>query len=446
VQVQKQSLIQEQRLRMSPQMLQSIRLMAMPIQDLKLKIQEELDRNPALELVDERGDVSSEEYERLVPTEGDDYYETAGDSSYMASGDEEGDSKRMFIEGAVSRSESLHDHLIWQLRLQPLDEASRELGELIVQSLNPDGFYSEDPAVAFTGKDAALVERLSEMIRGFEPVGCCVRDYRESLITQVRLDPEAPPGALLLLSDHLELLERGKIGDIAKKLKVGDEVAERLMDYVRGLTPFPGRQFSNDDARYVVPDLLVRAKDGEFVIVLNEEEIPVLGVNPFFMKLTGRKEDKGARDFARENVKEARWFIQSVNQRNHSLLKVARALVEYQRNFFIKGPKYLAPLTLKDIAQEVGVHETTVSRIANGKYMQTEFGIFELRYFFTNSISGSGSQGSRFSKEGVKQIIKELIESSDKKMSDQEISDSLARKGINIARRTVAKYRGELFP
>jgi RNA polymerase sigma-54 factor len=146
----------------------------------------------------------------------------------------------------------------------------------------------------------------------------------------------------------------------------------------------------------------------------------------------------------RENIKEARWFIHSVNQRNHTLLRVSRAIVEFQRSFFVNGPKSLAPLTLRDIAGELGVHETTVSRIANGKYMQTEWGIFEIRYFFTNSISGIGSGGSRYSKEGVKEIIRELISAENRRFSDQEITGLLAKQGIALARRTVAKYRSEL--
>jgi RNA polymerase sigma-54 factor len=163
------------------------------------------------------------------------------------------------------------------------------------------------------------------------------------------------------------------------------------------------------------------------------------------MKLSDDKDGgKPVRDFVKENIKEARWFIRSINQRNHTLLRVARAIVEFQRPFFTDGPKRLAPLTLKDIAQEIGVHETTVSRIANGKYLQTEWGIFEIRHFFTNSISGAGSSGSRYSKEGVKEIIREMIAEESRHLSDQEIADLLARKGIPLARRTVAKYRNEL--
>jgi RNA polymerase sigma-54 factor len=231
-----------------------------------------------------------------------------------------------------------------------------------------------------------------------------------------------------------------------------EEEIRVLYERLRELSPFPGRCFSPGETRYVVPDIQVIKKEGDFVIVLNDEEIPVLGINPFFMKLAetmpGRarrpQAEREIRDFVQENIREARWFIQTINQRNHTLLRVSRAIVEFQRPFFADGPKYLAPLTLKDIAQELGVHETTVSRTVNGKYMQTEWGIFEIRYFFSNSISGSGSGGSRYSKEAVKEMIRELLSSDDRRLSDQNISESLAARGISLARRTVAKYRNEL--
>jgi RNA polymerase sigma-54 factor len=253
--------------------------------------------------------------------------------------------------------------------------------------------------------------------------------------------------------DYLELLEKGKIAEAAKKLGRGEDEIRIILERIRELSPFPGRRFDSGDTRYVVPDVQVVRKEGEFAIILNEEEIPVLGINPFFMKISDKKKEgrknagaagKEVRNFARENIKEARWFIHSINQRNHTLLRVSRAIVEFQRPFFVNGPKYLEPLTLRDIAQELGVHETTVSRTANGKYMQTEWGIFEIRYFFTNSISGIGSSGSRFSKEGVKEIIREIISREDRRFRDQEITDLLAKRGISIARRTVAKYRNEL--
>jgi len=246
--------------------------------------------------------------------------------------------------------------------------------------------------------------------------------------------------------DRLAALEKGKFADVAEELGCSEAEIELCFETVKEeLSPFPGRQFAGEETRYAVPDVEVLRKEGEFVIVLNNEEIPVLGINPFFMKIADEKgKGKAARDFVQENIKEARWFIQSINQRNHTLLRVSRAIVEFQRPFFDKGPKYLSPLTLKDIASELGVHETTVSRTANGKFIQTEWGIYEIRHFFTNSITGTGSSGSRYSKGGVKAIIKEIISGEERRLTDQELAEILAGRGINLARRTVAKYRNEL--
>ena len=270
----------------------------------------------------------------------------------------------------------------------------------------------------------------------FDPIGVCVKDYKESLIVQAMQNPEAPPYTVLILQEYLELLERGKIKEIAKKLKITEKEVEECLSFIKTLTPFPGREFSSEPPRYVIPDLMVTLKEGQFVIILNDEEIPVLGLNPFFTNIQNHPEAqklKEVKQFVNNRVKEARWFIQSIHQRNQTLLKVAKAIVEFQRDFFLKGPKYLRPLTLKDIAQEIGVHEATVSRITTSKYMQTEWGIFELKYFFSNSISGAGSTGSQYSKEAVKQIIKEIIQQEGGKiLSDQKIADLLSKRGLSL--------------
>ncbi len=449
MQVQKPVLIQEQRLKMNPQLFQSIQLMALPLQDLKFRIQEELEANPALEVVEDRSTVSIDEVSK-TKTEDYDAFENSSDPGYTHGYDDEaGDAKRKFIEGVISRAESLQEHLIWQLRLQPIGEQEFKVGELLIRNLDDNGFYREEPDLLVAEELRPIARRVTEIIRTFEPVGTCVRDYRESLVVQARLNPDTPDHTISILEEFLDPLERGKYAEIARKLKASEDDVRRCLEFIKTLDPFPGRRFSNETPTYVIPDLMVRLIDGEFVIIMNDEEIPVLGISPFFREIEDQKKADDPRDvrrFVRTSVKDARWFIHSIQQRNQTLLKVSRAIVEFQRDFFVRGPKYLKPLTLKDIAAEVGVHEATVSRITTSKYVQTEWGIYELKYFFSNSISGSGSGGSRFSKEGVKQIIKEILqaEAGGKHMSDQRISDLLAKRGINIARRTVAKYRNEL--
>ena len=446
MQLQKPVLIQEQRQKLSPQMIQSIRLMALPLPELKDEIQQEIEANPALEVLEDRSTLSLESFpeEREADSDSARVYENASDPGYGRGRDPDDDSKRMFLEGAISRAETLQEHLLWQLRLQPVPERVRETAENLIQNLNDDGFHKEDPRLVCRSAQEDEFKSALALVRGFEPVGVCTSDYRESLIVQAELCSEAPPRTVEVLRDHIELLEKGKHEDIRKRLKLSESDLSAILSFIKTLNPFPGRQYSSSEPQYVIPDIQVKLKDGEFVIVLNDEEIPVLGINPFFDRLSEEKHDPSTDVFVKENIRRAKWFIQSIHQRNKTLLRATRAIVEFQRAFFTKGPKHLAPLTLKDIAGEVGVHETTISRLANRKYVQTDWGIFELKYFFTNSISGAGSSGSRFSKEGVKQVIKEIIENEARALSDRDIADQLARKGINLARRTVAKYRLEL--
>ena len=436
-------------------MYQSIQLMALPIQKLNERIQEELEKNPALEIVSEKATVSLEEAETTQNSKNDEmeFFENSSDPGFttVSSGrvdSEATELKHKFIEGTLSRSESLQDHLLWQLRLQKITDEEREIGELLIQNLDENGFHLESPEKLVGPEAAETIEKLTGIIRTFEPVGTCTADYTESLLVQAGLDPEAPPELVELIGKHLPLLEKNKLKEIRKAMGIDEAGLEELVERLRTYNPFPGRLYSNETVKYVIPDLMVELREGEFVIILNDEEIPVLGLNSFFRKLDKSKTagNREAAQFVKANISEAKWFIRSIRQRNETLLKISSAIVDFQRNFFLKGPKYLAPLTLKDIAETVSVHETTVSRISNAKYIQTEWGIFPLKYFFSNSISGSGSDGSQYSKGGVKEIIREIIEgySGEKKLSDQKISDMLKNKGISIARRTVAKYRNEL--
>jgi RNA polymerase sigma-54 factor len=454
LQLQKPALIAEQRQKLSPQMIQSIKLMAMPLQELKEQIQEEIESNPALEVVSDASTVSLESLPEREPRESEDSspFENSSDPGFSSHSGSDDDSKRMFIEGAIARPETLQEHLLWQLRLQRIDEGRRSLGEALIQNLDDDGFHKEDPEMLGPKVPKAEMDAVLALLRGFEPIGTCCADFRESLLVQAAAAGDAPAPAIAILRDHMELLEKGKNAEIQKRLKLSEGELQKALAFIKGLSPFPGRAYSTEEPRYVLPDIMVKLKDGDFVIVLNDEEIPVLGIDPFFDSLADRKGaedplppmDRATSAYVRDNIKQAKFFIRSIHQRNQTLLKVARAVVEFQRAFFAEGPKRLAPLTLKDVADEIGVHETTVSRIANRKYMQTDWGIFELRYFFTNSISGAGSRGSSFSKEGVKQVIKEIIEAEASTLSDRDIMEVLARKGISLARRTVAKYRGEL--
>ena len=444
MQAMRPTLAQQQHLKMNPQMLQSIKLMELPIAELREKIEQELERNPALELVEDKSTVPLD-VTKTNPGAKYELFETSSDPGRR--GQKASEDHMRFIEGVLTRAETLQEHLLQQLRLVPspsIDEELRVMGETLVQNLDDDGFHKEKPQTLFS--DTQRINEAVKLVQGLDPPGCCTSDYRESLKVQIGLsDGQIKIPDIEILLDNLELVEREKYNVLAKKISLDEEGTQDLCEFLKTLSPFPGRAFasSHSETRYVIPDIKVIRNNDELVINLNDEAFPVLGINPNFEKF-GESSDLAARDFARKNINEARLFINHLSQRSQTLIRVANAILEFQRAFFIKGPKHLAPLTLGDIARELDVHETTVSRTANGKYMQTEWGIFEIRYFFTNSISGAGSSGSQFSKESVKEIIKEIIFAENRILSDQEISSILSGKGIALARRTVAKYRKEL--
>jgi len=448
LQTQRTVLAAEQRQKLNPRMLQSIRILAMPVVELTELIQTELETNPALEVLDDSTEESLDTYSEEKAQEATDPWEDENaDFSYdSSSGDE--DSKRKFIEGAIALPETLQDHLLAQFRLLPTNPAQGELGEKLIQNLTSDGFHIIPPEELCPGCDPAELKTALSLVQALDPQGACTGNYRESLLVQVALRPEAPKGTSDVLRDHFEDLEKGKYPEIRRALGLKEPAFQRILDFIRTLSPFPGRLYSTEKTRYVVPDLAMRIEDNDLVIELNGEIIPTLGINPFFTELTARKKtDKEASGFARENVERAKFFITSIHQRNVTLVKVARAIAKFQMSFFLEGPRAMQPLTLKDVADEIGVHETTVSRIANGKYVQTEWGIFELRRFFTNAIAATVSSAAQHSKEGVKATLSEILQSDHgggTALSDREIVDILRRRGIQIARRTVAKYRGEL--
>ena len=428
---------------MNPQIYQSLKLMELPIIDLRERVEQELERNPALEILEDRTVVQLENSEPRRKEEYD-YFETTSDPGLPRYGtDEDSEEHKRFIEGVLTRPQTLQEHLLWQLALEPVDNELRAIAEILIQNLDNDGFHKEPPETLFNGGIPPKLPQAIKLVRSLDPQGTCTANYHESLKVQIGLLYEVC-GEIEKLLDHLELLERGKFSAVAKKISMDEEEIRLFYEDIKELNPFPGRVFAPANVRYVVPDIYVVKDEGEFAMVLNDETIPVLGINPFFEKLNAMPDGTAARDFVKENIREARVFIQQLNHRNLTLLRVVKAILAFQSAFFQNGPKYLAPLTLTDMAKELSVHETTVSRAAHGKYIQCEWGIFEIRYFFTNSVSKGSPGDSKYSKGGVKEIIKEIIAGENRRLSDKDISDLLERRGIVLARRTVAKYRKEL--
>lgn len=434
-------LVQQQKLKLSPQMYQSIQIMALPLQDLRLRVAAELESNPALEATVTESEVSLDELEPRDSEERE-RFENSSDSGYD---DEKSDANKQFIEGALAHSESLQDHLLWQLGLQKIDGRLHRVAELLIENLDQRGFHREPPESFIAPADRELIPLAADLVQQLDPIGCCVADYRESLLVQAR---SLEDGAMVeqIVAEHLDLAERNKVGELARRLQVDPETVEHALAALRQLNPFPGSLYSSSATDYIIPEVWIRPGEEGFLVQIQDDAVPQLVVNPLFDELA-RTRGRGNEDarFARDYTRAANWFIQALELRKRTLRKVAVAIVEFQRDFFRRGPKYLRPLTLRDVAEVIGVHEATVSRATAGKYADTEFGIFELKYFFTNSISGAGSQGSGMSKVAAKEILRELLQTPEAAgASDQQLSDMLKQRGISIARRTVNKYRKEL--
>lgn len=440
------ALIQEQRQKLSPQLLQGLQILALPLQDLAQRIAEEIEANPALEVMEEKY------YESLdTSAEGGDTWgdpsmpELGAYDSYEYGTYDQDDSKDRFIQGALSRPESLQDHLLWQLRLTPMPDEFFQIGEILVRNLDEHGFHLEDPKTIIPEDRYGPMAEVQKIIQSLEPAGCCTTDFKDSLMVQAKQYADMPPIVPRILGEFWEHLEKGRTRDIEKASGASTADIEEAITFIKQLNPYPGQAYSRSETSYVIPDVHITNREGEFIITINDEVIPVLGVNPFFDEMLKKKEkdEREVRQFAQSKLRDARWFINSIRIRNETLLKVVRALVEFQREFFLHGPKKVVPLTLRNVADEIGVHEATVSRLTAGKYAQTDWGLFELKYFFSGTIVGTA--GQQFTREGVKMILKEILaEHSGQTLSDQKITDLLADKGVKIARRTVAKYRGEL--
>ena len=446
-----QSLRTEQTL--SPQMLQSLALLPMPILELKAHIQSEIESNPALEIPDSEYDMniagpdSSGSMDDRMDDADSSYYE---DINYSAD-PEASDRKQMMIENSSAPGETLQEHLMVQLGEVSIPERIREIGEILISNLDRNGFYILPLEELFDGSDFTQDEISAAIstVQDFDPAGICVPDFRASLILQARLSGMAQED-LAVFSDivnlHMERLKAGKFKETASALKISEEDLQTFWSILKGLTPYPGQNFSADAINAVEPDFSIRNNNGTLVLEINRGDIPNLEITPGYEsladELTG-PEAKEATAYIRDSVRQARNLINQVRLRFQTLYKAAAAIMEYQSEFFLKGPRYLKTMTLKDIAEKIDVHETTMSRLAQSKWVDTDWGLFQLKYFFSQGVSTTSGDRESVSRNVVKDMIAEII-SENGALSDQKISDMLLSRGIKCARRTVGKYRAEL--
>ncbi len=355
------------------------------------------------------------------------------------------------IENTLSTSGSLSDHLLWQLSMQSSEGAPREIGEAIIGNLDDDGYL-----VATVEELARMgpwpvedVEGALALVQQFDPVGVAARDLQECLLLQLRhpsLAGAHTEVAELIVSQHMRLLQNHQIPELAKKVGVSIEELKQHIDIIQGLDPKPGSRYNPSQSQYVIPDVHVVKVEDQYVAVLNEEGLPQLRISPVYRRLL----DKGAensdetRAYVKDKFRSALWLIKSVEQRQKTIHKVATSIINFQRDFLDQGIEYLRPLVLRDVANDIGMHESTVSRVVTNKYMHTPQGVFEMKYFFHSGIASS--YGEAVSSVTIKQRIRKIIEQEDgrKPLSDSKIVNMLQKEGLDLARRTIAKYREEL--
>ncbi len=459
----RQTLKLSQQLIMTPQLQLAIKLLQMSRLELIEIIQQEMEINPALEDFQEDADEPSEHDPEEVPENADmpeieevtiaeklredidwsnyiEEYNTPGKVT-LESEKRETPAYDTFI----GSRESLADHLLWQLLMTRPDTDTKHIGSLIIGNLNTDGFLELDieELALVSGFPPQQVADVLTRLQDFDPSGVCARNLSECLMIQIRHLKLDSPLLTDIVANHLHHLENRNYKAVCKALKVELADVVAAVEIIRSLEPRPGREFSADEPQYITPDIFVYKVENEFVVVLNDDGMPKLRVNAFFKKALQNKAavPTNARDYINEKMRSATWLIRSIHQRQKTIYKVMKSILKFQYDFFEQGIACLKPMVLKDVAEDIEMHESTISRVTTNKYAHTPQGIFELKYFFNSSINRN--DGDVIASASVQNQIKQIIEAEDARnpYSDSKVADILKASNIKIARRTVAKYR-----
>ncbi|MCG2634859.1 MAG: RNA polymerase factor sigma-54 [Gammaproteobacteria bacterium] len=475
-----------QSLTMTPQLQQAIRLLQLSTLELQTEIREALDNNPLLEIEEspESGDAETEpanaeasalgendapraeneqdmEFgrEAKIPEEPETdtrWEDTYGDTvqDYLPTSASSGDSSELpDFESRTSSDETLTDHLLWQLQLTPFSDQDREIAEVLIRAISSQGYLEDTPEDVLTHlldtyPELTLEEVVTVLhrVQQFDPAGIGARDLSECLSLQLRqLPPESPwrETALTLVANHLEDLASHNFRNITKALRIPESELSEVVRLVQSLDPKPGARIGANATEYVVPDIIVRRINERWQADLNPDIAPKIRVNPFYSGMIKRRDNSSDNTYLKDHLNEARWFINSLKSRNDTLLRVARCIVERQQAFFDYGDEAMRPMVLHDIADELGMHESTISRVTTKKYMHTPKATFELKYFFSSHVNTES--GGTASAVAIKALIRKLIDAEEKPLSDSRLADLLSQdQGIQVARRTVAKYREAL--
>lgn len=436
-----------QSLTMTPQLQQAIRLLQLPVLDLSAQIQDALEENIMLEMEDlpdvpKTSTETTAEVEAIKP---DDTWqsnpmERIQESNWNGEG-------RPINEYADQSGQSLREHLLWQLELEDFTPRESVIGEALIDAINDDGYLTinlED-ITEFIGDESAVtaeeVERVLGKVQRLDPVGIGARSLSECIILQMQQLDRATPGldlAILLATEHLDGIANQEYAELRRTLRVSEEDLQDALALIRSCNPKPGQAVSAAAAEYVVPDVFVRKIDDRWQVEISSSGIPRLSVNQRYAQLLRGSSDHAA---LRTQLQEARWLVRSLEIRNETLLKVATCIVSRQHEFLDRGEEAMKPLVLRDVAEEIGMHESTISRVTTNKYMHTPRGVFEFKYFFSSHLTSTAGEDQ--SSTSVRAKIRKLIGSENpaKPLSDSKIAKVLADEGISVARRTVAKYR-----
>lgn len=438
------TLEQTQKLIMTQELQQAIKILQLSSLELRDYIQQQLETNPLIETKEEDPDSS-------VSVSGEDIISRLiknMEYNKREYGYQEDNDNDYSYENYVANETTLRDHLLFQLHVTILSDTHRKIGEYIIESLDDNGYLTAtiEEISCELKADAEEVQKVLAIIQTFDPAGVACRSIKECLAVQLQIKGIDDPIVKEVVENHLENLGDKRFNQIAKDLSISTADVQKVYDLIKTLEPKPGRAFNNStNIKYINPDVIVKQMDDEFLVMVNDSTAPRLIINSYYRNILNNCEDQpNTSRYITNKLEAALWLIRSIEQRRMTLYKVVQAIVDYQKDFFINGIRYLKPLTLKDIAGKVGVHESTVSRATNGKYVETPRGIFELKFFFTSGVNSVF--GEEISSESIKEVIKEMIDGEDpyKPVSDQKITDTLNSRGINISRRTVAKYRDEL--
>lgn len=465
----RQQLKLSQQLVMTPQLQQAIKLLQLSRMELIDLVQQELEENPILdegpEIVEEK-EIAEEtgggERETAVAATAEELPEVKGDNEglndidwqtyldgYNLGGSVadayEDDDDRPSYENLLTKKGTLTDHLMWQLNLTRLDDPTRQVAAEIIGNLDEDGFLKatlEEVSDA-TGAPLERVAKALSVVQEFDPPGIAARTLQECLLCQVKALGMADSLVGSILRDHIQELETRKYPVIAKALGVSLDEVLNATRIISNLDPRPGRQYNQEDVQYITADIFVYKIGDEFVVVLNDDGLPSLRINAFYRQAMTNESlvDAKAGEYIQEKMRSAVWLIKSIHQRQRTIYKVTKSIVKFQREFFEKGIDFLKPLVLRDVAEDIEMHESTISRVTTNKYVQTPQGLYELKFFFNSGINTTG--GDSIASESVKSRIRDIIagENPKKPYSDRKIVEMLAKDNIDIARRTVTKYR-----